>query len=509
MKKKLISALLIFALLVAFVPYGLPTAQAAGSPSDFSWDNATVYFLLTDRFYNGNPANDHSYGRGLDQSGKVVQGIDPSATFHGGDFAGITKKIEEGYFTDLGVNAIWLSAPYEQIHGYVPGWGGDCFPHFGYHGYYALDYTQPDANFGTKAEFKTMVDTAHEYGIRIVLDVVMNHAGYVTLKDMDEYGFGSFNGSWQSHYYSYKPNLNTYTNHINYSTDTGWSNWWGRDWVRVSGADDGRKPPSYDGPGSTDETMCLSNLPDFKTETTNTVSVPVLLQNKWTKEGRLTQETDKLNAFFTRTGRPKTVTNHLVAWLSEWVREYGIDGFRCDTAKHIEMAAWKALKDECVEALRYWKGQNPTKKLDDLDFWMTGETWNWNIGSGKDRHFTQGGFDSMINFETQGAGLLSASNVAGTHARYATSINTTAGFNVLSYVSSHDTVRASGDRIAIGSGLLLLPGAVQIYYGDETGLPLDSAAWPGSDHRLRGDMNWNSMDGAALEHWQLVGTFRG
>ena len=134
----------------------------------FSWDNATVYFLLTDRFCNGDTSNDHAYGRGM-KNGSVVSGYKTEAAFQGGDFAGITQKINEGYFDDLGVNAIWLSAPYEQIHGYVVGGNGDpSFPHWSYHGYYVLDYTETDKNFGTKAEFKTMVDTAHEHGIRIV-----------------------------------------------------------------------------------------------------------------------------------------------------------------------------------------------------------------------------------------------------------------------------------------------------------------------------------------------------
>ena len=94
--------------------------------SSFSWDNATVYFLLTDRFYNGDTSNDHSYGRGLTKSGSAAS-YDQYAAFQGGDFAGITKKINDGYFDDLGVNAIWLSAPYEQIHGYCVGTDGDSF----------------------------------------------------------------------------------------------------------------------------------------------------------------------------------------------------------------------------------------------------------------------------------------------------------------------------------------------------------------------------------------------
>ena len=114
----------------------------------FTWDNATVYFMLTDRFKNGNTSNDHSYGRTLDKDGKPISGWDTApGTFHGGDFAGITQAIEEGYFSGLGVNALWSSGPYEQTHGYCG--SGKGFAHYSYHGYYVLEYTETYANCGT------------------------------------------------------------------------------------------------------------------------------------------------------------------------------------------------------------------------------------------------------------------------------------------------------------------------------------------------------------------------
>ena len=90
--------------------------QQAEKP--FSWDNATVYFVMTDRFYNGNPDNDNSYGRSKD--GKYEIG-----TFHGGDLAGLTKKLD--YIESLGVNAIWITSPLEQIHGWVGGGDKACW----------------------------------------------------------------------------------------------------------------------------------------------------------------------------------------------------------------------------------------------------------------------------------------------------------------------------------------------------------------------------------------------
>jgi len=475
------------------------TSQAS-SPSDFSWDNATVYFLLTDRFNNGDTSNDHSYGRGLTKSGSVAN-YDQYGAFQGGDFAGITKKIKEGYFDDLGVNAIWLSAPYEQIHGYCVGTDGDSFAHYSYHGYYVLDYTEADKNFGTKEEFKTMVDTAHQHGIRIVMDIVMNHAGYNTIQDMSEYGFGELKSGWEDYYYAHSNINNTsYHGFINYDASASvWGKWWGSDWIRCG-------LPGYT-QGSGDVEGSLAGLPDFKTGVTTKTGIPELLKTKWSKEGTLATKTSKYAS-------SDTVTGYISTWLAEWVREYGVDGFRCDTAKHVEKSAWKILKDKCVAALKEWKAANPSKAMDNADFWMTGE--HFGHGVGKDAYYTEGGFDSMINFEfapaVNSSNIPGAGSVDATYSRYANSINNDDSFNALSYISSHDTVLAKGDRKYAGSFMLMLPGAVQIYYGDESNRPLIDSPFasidPGAGHQFRSFMNWSSMDSATLAHWQKVGKFR-
>ncbi len=490
--------------------------SAVTSADSFSWDNASVYFLLTDRFSNGNTANDHSYNRLVDhRTGAIVtssQLNSDMATFHGGDFKGITNKINEGYFDDLGVNALWISAPYEQAHGYVcTGMGkSGSVPHYAYHGYYAMDYTQTDANFGTAAEFKQMVDTAHAHGIRIVLDIVMNHPGYNTIYDMKEYGYGAFKGSdtdtWNN-YYNWKNNSN-YHNTINYNeagADTGWAKWWGKDWIRAG-------LTGYDRVGSDNLTMAAgAELPDFKTESTKAVSIPTFLQNKWQKEGRYNTEMNELNAWFSKTGKQKTVRNHLIYWLSEWVRQYGVDGFRCDTAKHVELPAWKALSDECTSALKEWRANNKGKveaaSWTD-DFWMTAE--DYGAGVNKDNYFTQGGFDSKINFQfTGGGGMPNVGSINNTYAEYANKINNDPSFNMLTYISSHDTALCRNDLIYQGSALQLLPGGIQIFYGDESGRQKINSSINGvADHLLRSDMNWSSMDKNALAHWQKVGTFR-
>lgn len=334
--------------------------SSSGTSSTFSWDNATVYFMLTDRFYNGDASNDHSYGRALDASGNAISGWDTAdGTFHGGDFKGVTAKINEGYFDNLGVNAIWITAPYEQIHGYVDA-GSDRAnkAYYSYHGYWVLDYTETDKNMGTKEEFQELVDTAHEHGIRIVMDVVMNHAGYYTIADLENYNSDVLISGYES-WRQTIGNASGYKNYINL-TSSNWSKWWGSDWVRddtISG---------YDRSGGNDQTNVLYDLPDFKIESSATVGIPEILKTKWTNEGTYTAKAAKY-------GTSGTVESYIVKWLAEWVETYGVDGFRCDTAKHIPTASWGKLKDACTTALRTWKANNPTKKLDDLDFWMTGE----------------------------------------------------------------------------------------------------------------------------------------
>ena len=480
------------------------TADAATTEAPaFSWDNATVYFLLTDRFCNGDTSNDHSYGRGLDQNGQAVN-FDTLGAFQGGDFAGITKKINEGYFDDLGVNAIWLSAPYEQIHGYCVGGDGDSFAHYSYHGYYVLDYTESDKNFGTKEEFKTLVDTAHEHGIRIVMDIVMNHAGYQTLKDMSEFGFGPLKSGWESYYYAHQ-NVNNgdYHGFIDYdagSAATDWAKWWGASWIRCGLAGYTK--------GSGDVEGCLADLPDFKTGDTSPTGLPQVLLTKWGKEGTLSAKQAKYGN--------DTVTGYISTWLAEWVSEFGVDGFRCDTAKHVEISAWKTLKDKCVAALNQWRQNNPTAPGANWtdSFWMTGEHFGHSLG--KDNYWTSGAFDSMINFEFAPAAgrsnIPSAGAVNGRYTEYAKALNTDPSYNVLTYLASHDTVLIPGDRIFAGSFLLMCPGGIQIYYGDETSRPYDENPKAmkdlGAGHQTRKFMNWDSMDKATLAHWQKVGQFR-
>lgn len=474
-------------------------AQKPQSSIPFVWDNASVYFLLTDRFNNGNTENDYSYGRGLDAKGNVIPGIqDEAGSFHGGDFAGITKKISDGYFTDLGISAIWITPPYEQIHGYrsAPG-----FAFYAYHGYWALDFTQPDANYGTEKEFKEMVDTAHAAGIRIIMDVVLNHPGYSTMLDASEYGFGEYKAGWEDYYYGDPSALSPdKENSYMEAVSPNWQNWWGPDWVRSSAGLAG-----YDAAGTGDTLLTLSDLPDFKTENQKAVELPAFLAAKWTQEGRLQEEQAELDAFFKDNNLPRTVLNYEIKWLTDWVKDYGIDGFRCDTAKHVDLTCWQTLKEQASSALEMWREKNPKKALDDTPFWTVGEVWDHGVV--KDSYYTDGSFDAVINFSFR-KNVMNFSLLPKVYTFMADAMRKE-DFNVLSYISSHDTgMFTRSNLIKGGTALLLSPGSVQIYYGDETSRP---TAWPQSpymDLKLRSDMNWDSVNEDVLAHFRILGQFR-
>ncbi|MBD5088996.1 MAG: hypothetical protein HDT30_09355 [Clostridiales bacterium] len=481
---------------------------AATVDTPFSWDNVNMYFVITDRFYNGDKTNDHAYERSTREKGadKYENRI---GTFHGGDLKGMTEKIEEGYFDELGTNAIWITAPYEQIHGALC---SDKFKHYAYHGYYTLDYTNVDGNMGTAEDLEKFIDTAHTHGIRVVFDIVMNHAGYADAYTANEYGFGKLASNWEEIYYEWDESQYQWYNDYEGEAaskgsqgmmvaDGDWvSNWWGPSWIRALG----NRLSGYQGEEGSGVETCLDGLPDFKTETTNDPGIPSILKNKWTKEGNYDDKVAMTNSSLQAAGLSKSVTGYIASWLSEWVREYGVDGFRCDTAKHVNVSEWVKLKNACKVALNDWRKNNPDKPGAQWkdDFWMTGE--HWDHGVGKDSYYTSGAFDSMINFSYKGNESKSGSGLETTYSSYASQINSDPSFNVLSYISSHDT--SLGARSAnAGTALLLTPGGVQTYYGDESGRQSGGGS---GDQPTRSHMNWSSMDEKILSNWQKVGRFR-
>lgn len=473
----------------------------------FTWKNANIYFVLTDRFYNGDTSNDNSYHR------KRLSGDADVATFHGGDIKGLTQKLD--YLDKLGVNAIWITAPYEQMHGWTGG-KNDAFPHYAFHGYYALDWTYMDRNMGTIQDMKDFVTEAHKRGIRVVMDIVMNHTGYCTLDDCVDYDFGNFNGTPQAGWVpSGKPySMWSESNDISFNADEQgkWGNWWGP-WVRAFGDRPWASDAGFAPEGGSDYDKPLAGLPDIVTNRTSPVDIPPFLKKKWAAEKGGDYDNYRLpNLEGWRTDSKGAPADYLVNWLAGWVEYFGIDGFRCDTAKHLEKSRWNQLKNACKQALDNWRNSDRADEYAkgwDEDFWMTGEAFGWDHGDVG--YFTEGGFDSMINFAFNSSeGSQGRTPSTEDWRYYANYCNGSNGRQVLNYVSSHDTgLHRPGDQKKVATMFLLCPGGAQIYYGDETSRPYMSSNCGGDQSMItRSDFNWDAVDNADNKHWQTIGQFR-
>lgn len=204
-------------------------ARTKTSADDFDWDEAVIYFMVTDRFFDGNETNNTA-------SGANTYGQNPGL-YHGGDFAGLTQKLD--YLDELGINTVWITPIVENIPGVkVTGTGSADVPYnAAFHGYWASDFTKLNPTLGTEEEFRTLISEAHKRGIKIMVDIVVNHAGYGTEAD------------------------------FNKVLD-------GKDMIR-SGSD----IVSGD-----DQKDSLSNLPDFKTEDPAVSAQLVKWQTQWVKD---------------------------------------------------------------------------------------------------------------------------------------------------------------------------------------------------------------------------------
>ncbi len=431
----------------------------------FVWEAANIYFLLTDRFNNADPSNDVNFGRTLETA--KLRG------FEGGDLKGVTQKIKEGYFNELGINAIWMTPVVEQIHGATNEGTGNTY---GFHGYWTKDWTSIDPNYGTAEDLKELVNAAHEKGIRILLDAVINHTGPVT--DADPL--------------------------------------WPEEWVRNDTA------CTYQNYETTVTCTLVENLPDIRTESNEEVELPLHLVEKWKAEGRYEEEVEELDAFFERTGHPRAPRFYIMKWLADYITDYGIDGYRVDTVKHTEEYVWQEFKAVCDFAFSDYKKNHPEKVLDNNGFYLLGEVYNYGISSGqyfdfgnKKVNYFDEAFNSLINFEFKW-NAKEMDNEA-LFSKMDTVLNgDLAGYGTVNYLSSHDDGQpfdaAREKPFETATKLLLSPGTSQVYYGDETARSLVIPGTQG-DATLRSFMNWEGINSGestkkVLSHWQKLGQFR-
>src|SRR5574343_28404 len=460
------NSILTIALVSLFISSCSSIKEIKNTPTKtpFVWEGANVYFLMTDRFLNGNPNNDNIIKR--DKPTAKLRG------FEGGDIRGVIQKLEEGYFSDLGINVIWMTPVVEQIHGSVDEGTGNTY---GFHGYWTKDWTAVDPSYGTKEDLKELVEKAHAKGIRILLDAVINHTGPVTELDP----------AYPS------------------------------DWVRTS------PKCTYQSYDTYINCTLVENLPDVKTESNANVALPPMLVEKWKKEGRFEEEVAELDAFFKKTGYPRAPKYYIMKWLSDYITDYGIDGYRVDTAKHTTEDVWADFKKVCDRAFAEFKKNNPKKVLDNNGFFTVGEVYGYNIGAkrlydfgDKKVDYYANGFTGLINFDFRNEAKM---NYEELFSKYSNILqNDLKGNTVMNYVSSHDDGwpfdKKRKKTFESGTKLLLAPGISQVYYGDETARSLDIEGTTG-DATLRSMMNWDDIVGKEstkelLVHYQKLGVFR-
>jgi alpha-amylase len=430
----------------------------------FVWESSNVYFIVTDRFNDGDKTNNNTFNRNK-PTGKL-------RGFDGGDIRGIIQKLDEGYFTNLGINVIWMTPIVEQVHDGVDEGTGFTYA---FHGYWTRDWSALDPSFGTKNDLAELVQKAHARGIRIMLDAVINHTGPVTPED------------------SVYPS----------------------DWVRTS------PKCTYKSYDTYINCTLVDNLPDVKTESNENVELPTFLANKWKKEGRYDKEVASLDAFFKKTGYPRAPKYYIMKWLSDYITEFGIDGYRVDTAKHTTEDVWADFKKVCDKAFAEYKKNNPKKVLDNNPFFTVGEVYGYNIGNKKlydfgDKkvNYFENGFTGLINFDFRNEAKM---NYEELFSKYSGILqNDLKGNTVMNYVSSHDDGypfdKKREKTFESGTKLLLAPGISQVYYGDESARSLDIEGTQG-DATLRSFMNWddianNTTTKEVLSHWQKLGKFR-
>ncbi len=432
-----------------------------------------VYFVLPDRFENGSRAND----RGDFTGDRLQTGFDPAAKgfYHGGDLKGLTSKLD--YLRDLGITAIWVGPIFQN----KPVQGPKGNESAGYHGYWITDFTRPDGHFGSREEFRTFVDAAHARGMKVYMDIITNHtADVIRYREGDaaDYAYRS-KGDYP------------------YST---------------RGTPDGARI-NEGFAGDTDATEAnfaqLTNpawaYTPYVPEGEKTVKVPAWLNDPIHYHNRgestFTGESARLGDFaglddlFTES---PAVRQGMIDIYGQWIDDFGIDGFRIDTARHVDPGFWQAFVPAIMDRARANGIPN---------FHMFGEIYKDGPDSGYIAQYTRRDhLPAVLDFAFQGAMREILGRDAGTSVLaqmfdgdvlYEGGEDT--ALTLPTFLGNHDMGRFSTllkedrpgisqdellQRVLLGHAMMLsLRGSPVIYYGDEQGFVGD-----GNDQAAREDM---------------------
>ena len=311
-------ALLAATVLAAAIPGNGATAS---SPADYharAPQEEVVYFVLPDRFANGDPKND----RGGIKGDRLKTGFDPAAKgfYHGGDLKGLTARLD--YIQGLGATAVWFAPVFKNKP--VQGPGGD--ESAGYHGYWITDFTQVDPHFGTNAEFKAFIDAAHARGMKVYMDIVVNHtADVIQYREIQKNGYPYH--SKANYPFSRRGGVNGAPTNAGFGDDSdpGPANW-----SRM-----------------TDPTFAYTPYIPKGEEAVKVpgwLNDPLLYHNRGNTDwvGESAQYGDFVGLDDLATENPRVVAGFIDIFGS-WIDRFGVDGFRIDTAKHVNPEFWQAF----------------------------------------------------------------------------------------------------------------------------------------------------------------------
>ncbi|MFE6507228.1 pullulanase-type alpha-1,6-glucosidase [Nocardioides sp. NPDC057767] len=419
-------------------------AKLAAEPARHDATKEQFYFVLPDRFANGDTANDKG---GLTGS-RMSTGFDPTdkGFYQGGDLQGLTEHLD--YIKGLGTTAIWMAPIFKNKP--VQGEGANASA--GYHGYWITDFTQVDPHFGTNDDLAKLVDAAHAKGMKVFFDVITNHTADTVDYAEKKYGYrpkGAF------------PYLDAE----------------GRPFDDADPSSDDAKVDEDSFPYTPDSTAKTGEMvPAWLNDTT-------LYHNRGdsTWEGESTTYGDFSGLDDLWTERPEVVEG-MAKIYQRWVRDFDIDGFRIDTVKHVDLDFWT----EWATALDAYAAEQGRE-----DFFMFGEVYSADTDV-TSPYVTRGRLDATLDFPFQDAARAYSSlgapadRLAGVFAddyKYAT--GKANAYEQVTFLGNHDMGRIgtflaadhpdASDAELVGRARLanelmfLSRGNPVVYYGDEQG----------------------------------------
>ncbi|MFP5395426.1 MAG: alpha-amylase family glycosyl hydrolase [Alphaproteobacteria bacterium] len=324
--RPLLRSILLAATALGLAPAAL--AQTAAAPTDFrarTPEQEVIYFVLPDRFDNGDPGND----RGGLKGDRLATGFDPTAKgfYHGGDLKGLTRRLD--YIQGMGITAIWFAPVFKNK--VVQGPKGD--ESAGYHGYWVTDFTTIDPHFGTEAEFKAFVDAAHARGIKVYMDIIVNHtADVIQYREGGDYAYRG-----KADYpFSRRGGVKGAPINAGFAGD------------HVPGAENWAKltNPTFAYTPYVPKGEERVKKPDWLND-------PIYYHNRGNTNwfGESATYGDFVGLDDVATEHPRVVAG-MIDIYGSWIDRFGIDGFRIDTARHVNPEFWQAFEPAMIERAR-------------------------------------------------------------------------------------------------------------------------------------------------------------